>query len=204
MTKCSIQLGPRFWHTEHRVLRRRVRSGEGDLNEDYFMISIQASQRLRFSKLSMTSGDHHSPQRYHCLMNSQNHVIIFFRLYHPTCQMQLNYDLPSSWATEGIAMVLHSRRRDAQRTLLEGTGPAATQSWSPNPPQSPANQTASPAMWSNSTHSLACLSLQEVQVSALTSSLKNSLKSLKNMVFGLNSGKATGLPSPFKMHVWVP
>lgn len=179
-------------------------SGEWDLNEDYFMISIRASQRLRFSKLSTTSGDHRSPQRYHHLMNSQNHVIILFLLYHRTCQMQLNYDLPSSWTGEGIAMVLHSRRRHAQRTLLEGTGPAATQSWSPNLPQSPVNQTASPATGSNSAHSLACLSLQEVQVSALTPSLKSRLKSLKNMVFGLNSGKATGLPSPFNMRIWLP
>lgn len=143
-------------------------------------------QRLRFSKLSMTSGDHHSPQRYHHLMNSQSCVIIFFLLYHPTCQMQLNYDLLSSWVREGSAMVLHSRSNDAQRTLLEGTCPAAMQSWSPNLPQSPANQIAIPAMWFNPAHSLACLNLQEVQVSALTSSLKRSLKSLKNMVFSFN------------------
>lgn len=38
----------------------------------------------------MTSGDHRSPQRYHHLVNSQNHVIILFLLYHRTCQMQLN------------------------------------------------------------------------------------------------------------------
>lgn len=150
------------------------------------MIWILALQRLRFSKLSMTSGDHHSPQRYHHLMNSQSCVIIFFLLYHPTCQMQLNYDLLSSWVREGSAMVLHSRSNDAQRTLLEGTCPAAMQSWSPNLPQSPVNQIAIPAMWFNPVHGLACLNLQEVQVSALTSSLKRSLKSLKNMVFSFN------------------
>lgn len=131
----------------------------------------------------MTSGDHCSPQRYHHLMNSERRVIIFFLLYHPTCQMQLNYDLLSSWVREGNATVLHSRSDDAQRTLLEGICPAAMQSWSPNLPQSPVNQIAIPAVWFNPAHSLACLNLQEISGVCTHSSLKSSLKSLKNTGF---------------------
>ena len=134
----------------------------------------------------MTSGDHRSPQRYHHPMNSQSHILIFFLLYNPMCQMQLNYDLLSSWVREGNATVLHSRSDDAQRTVLEGTCPAAMQNWSPNLSESWVNQPALPAVWWSPAHSLVCLRLQEVQVSAPTPSLESSLKSLINMVFSFN------------------
>lgn len=146
-----------------------------------------ASQRLRFSKLSMTSGDHRSPQRYHYLINSQSRLIIFFLLYHPICQMQLNYDLLSSWVQSGGKHNGSSRSNGAQRTLLEGSCPDATQSGSPNLPQNAVEQRDIPAVWLNPAHGLTCLNVWEVQVFALTSSLKSSLKSLKNTVFGFNS-----------------
>lgn len=150
------------------------------------MIQILASRRLRVSKLPVTSGDHCCLQRYHQLTNARSCIMIFFLIYRPTCQTQLNYDLLSSWAGEGSAMVPHSRGGDAQRTLLEGTCPAATQSWSPSLAQSPGKQIALPAAWFNPAHSPACPNLQEVQVSALTASLRNSLRSFIYTALGFN------------------
>lgn len=87
----------------------------------------------------------------------------------------------------GNTMVPHSRSDGAQRTLLEGSCPDATQSGSPNLPQNAVEQRDIPAVWLNPAHGLTCLNVWEVQVFALTSSLKSSLKSLKNTVFGFNS-----------------
>lgn len=201
MTICSIQLSPRFQHTKHGGLRGRVGGGEGDLNENYFMVWILASQRLRFSKLSTTSGDHCSPQRYHHLMNSQSRVIIFFLLHRPTWQMQLNYDLLSSWVREGNATVLHSRSHDAQRTLLEGTCPAATQSWSPNPPQSPGNQIAIAAVWFNP--ALRVSAYRNFRCPRSHQAGRAAFRAWKIRPLALTARKSNGFASPFNMHVWL-
>lgn len=93
-----------------------------------------ASQRLRFSKLSMTSGDHRSPQRYHYLINSQSRLIIFFLLYHPICQMQLNYDLLSSWVQSGGK---HNGTAQQERWCSKDTAgrflPRCNAEWKPKP-----------------------------------------------------------------------
>lgn len=149
------------------------------------MIWTAASQRLGFSKLPVTSGDHSSLQRYHHLMNARSTLQSF------SCSITPH--VSSSWTVicwaagwGGKCSGTTQQERWCSKDTAWRYFSAAAQSWSPRLPESPAKQTAIPAMWFKPAHIPACLNSQEVQVPALTSSLKNSFESLKNMVYGFN------------------